>query len=47
MARQRWQLTPAVVGFDGGCQRLMVAMDKGGCWCLMVAMDGSYGDGGR
>jgi len=47
MTRRRWKLTSAVVGGDGGSQRLTAVMDEGGCWRLMVAMDGSCDSGGR
>jgi len=38
MTRQRWKSTSAVVGGDGGHQRLTAAMDEGGRWGLTVAM---------
>jgi hypothetical protein len=48
MMSRRWKLTSAVVGGDGGLQRLTAAMDEGGRWHLTVAMvmAGSCGSGG-
>ena len=50
MMSRRWKLTSAVVGGNGGLQRLTAAMeDEGGHWHLTVAMvmAGSCGSGGR
>ena len=41
------EITSAVVGGNGGRQRLTAVMDEGGRWRLTVAMDGSCGSGGR
>ena len=47
IARQRWQLTPAVADGGGGRQRLTAAMDEDGCWRMTVMIDGSCVSGGQ
>ena len=45
--RQRWRLSPLVVGGDSGRERLAVAMGEGGRWCMTVVMDDCYGSNGE
>jgi len=45
MTRQRWKLTSAVAGGDGGHQHLTAAMDEGGHW--LFEMDSSCGSDGQ
>ncbi len=46
MSRQRWGLTPSVVGGDSGRQSL-TDLNEGGRWCLMVVMDDCCGSSGQ